>query len=39
LAQIEAQIRANAAAAAGLTRLGGSGAAEAAVEESETESE
>jgi recombination protein RecA len=39
LAQIEAQIRANAAAAAGLTRLGGSRAAEAVVEESETESE
>jgi recombination protein RecA len=39
LAQIETQIRANAAAAAGLTRLGGSVAAEAAAEESETESE
>jgi recombination protein RecA len=39
LAQIEAQIRANSAAAAGRTKLGSSGAVEAAAQEEETEAE
>jgi recombination protein RecA len=39
LAQIEAQIRANAAAAAGRTKLGSSGAVEAAAQEEDSETE